>query len=677
MNARCGCTAGAPAEARAVRRFLLAIIFVAAATRAGNADPALIPSPAQRAGLACRAPLALTRPLAFASGTDVGGAEIVGERWRALGIPAPGWGRGAGATVSVRGGLVAPAGTYTLRVDERGVRIAAVDGEAAFDALATLAQLPERDARGWHIACTSITDRPALRWRIVSDDISRGPFPTMAYFKTRIRTLAGLKINGYSPYMEQVFADPAHPYVAFPERLTAAELHELATYARRFHVALIPQQQTFAHMHEALKWETLAPLGELPHGYLLAESDPATYAYLEPLLRAELAAVGTTPFFHVGADEPLDLGRGRTPRSPQVFADHVKRVAAIVSAGGARPMIWDDAIQADSSILALIPKSTVIVTFHYGAEPRFAPYIATIDRAGFDQLVSPGANNWNELYADLDTAYANEARFLADAKAAHSPHVLGMFETVWHDDGESLYESTWAPLAFAAATAWQTGPVDRTTWHRDFAQAFFGTDAAGFGADLDDLAALRAALAMKPESDPPDYLFWADPFDPRIQARMQTLDLADIRRRAERVFTHLASARPPLNVAAAQAMRLAALRYDVLARRYQIGKEARDYYDDARAHAGAHQDGIVYRSLNVAKYLCWELRDEMTALKPLYAAAWDRESRPAGRDRVLVRYDAAAQRAVAQADKLYAAAREDYLRAGTLPTFDDALGATR
>jgi hypothetical protein len=67
----------------------------------------------------------------------------------------------------------------------------------------------------------------------------------------------------------------------------------------------------------------------------------------------------------------------------------------------------------------------------------------------------------------------------------------------------------------------------------------------------------------------------------------------------------------------------------------------------------------------------------MTALAPLYAAAWDAESRPAGRDRVLVRYAAAAQAAVAQADRLYAAAREDYLRAGTLPPFDDALGAAR
>jgi len=659
-----------------VRRFLIATILVAAATRAGNASPALVPAPAFEAPLRCSGALSLARPLAFPASVDRGGLTIVRERWTRLGIPAPLAG-GSAPQVTFAALSERTPEAYTLRADTTGIRITAGSGEAAFDALATLAQLPERDSRGWHIACTSIADRPALRWRIVSDDISRGPFPTMTYFKTRIRTLAALKINGYSPYMEAAFADPAAPFVAFPERLTAAELHELAVYARTFHVTLIPEQQTFAHMHETMKWETFAASAELPHGYLMAESDPATYAYLTPLLRAEVAAAGKTPFFHVGADEPLDLGRGRTPRTAQVFATHVNRVAAIVSANGARPVIWDDAIQSDPSILALLSKRTVIATFHYGAEPSFTKYISTIDRAGFDQFVAPGANNWNEIYADLDTAYANEARFLADAKAAHSQHILGMIETVWHDDGESLYEATWAPVAFAAAAAWQATPVDRTTWHRTFAQVFFGTDGPGFAADLDDLAALRTALRMKPEDDPPDYLFWSDPFDPRLQARMQGLDLRGIRLRAERILDHLARARPLLNAHAVAVMRLAALRYDFLARRYQIGKEARDYYDDARAHAGTHQDGIVYRSLNVAKYFCWELRDEMTALAPLYAAAWKYESRPAGLARVMVRYTAAAEQAVAQADRLYAAAREDYLRGGTLPAFDDALGPTR
>jgi hypothetical protein len=426
-------------------------------------------------------------------------------------------------------------------------------------------------------------------------------------------------------------------------------------------------------MHETLKYERLASLAELPHGYLMAPTDPATYAYLESLLRGELAAVGPVPFFHIGADEPVDLGRGRTPRTAQVFAAHVTRLGNLVLAHGARPLIWDDAIQQDPTILGLIPKHAVIVTFHYGAEPSFAKYIATVAGAGFDQLVSPGANNWNEIYADLDTAYANAAQFIADGKAAH---VLGMFETVWHDDGESLYEATWAPVAFAAASAWQAEPVDRATWSATFARAFFGTDDGRFGRDLDALAAIRTALRTKPQSDPPDYLFWSDPFDARIRDRMDGIDIAGIRARAEDVFSHLATTRPPLHRNAAEVMRLAALRYDILGRRFQIGDEARDYYDDARAHVSAHDDALVYRGLNVAKYLCWELRDEITALEPEYSRAWRYESTPPGLARVVVRYRLAAERAVIDADRLNAAAREDYLRDGTLPSFERVLDWT-
>lgn len=635
--------------------------------------PALVPNPSRVAAVACRGGgQQLARPLRFAPDVDPGGFAIVRERWRALGIPPPV--RSLRADVVTTGAASAnepvwSAGRYTLDVGATSVHITATTAESKFDALATLAQLPVRHGSTWLLPCIAIADRPALQWRIVSDDISRGPFPTMRYFKERIRTLASLKINGWSPYMEAVFRDPAYPYVAFPNAIDGAQLHELANYARIYHITLIPEQQTFAHMHESLKYEALAGRAELPHGFLLAQSDPATYTYLEPLLSAEFAAAGHPPFLHIGADEPIDLGRGRTPRTPEVFAAHVDRLGGYVAALGARPMIWDDAIQQTPAILGMLRKDTVIVSFHYGREASFAKYLAPVASAGFDQFVSPGANNWNEIYPDLDTAYANEAQFIADGKAAH---VLGMFETVWHDDGESLFEATWAPVAFAAAAAWQTQPVDRARWHATFARAFFGSDDAGFGRDLDRLQAVRTALRSAP-SDPPNYLFWSDPFDARIRARMLALDLPGMRTRSEQVMSHLAVAQPPLHAAAAEVMRLAALRYDTLGRRFEIGREARDYYEDARAHAATHDDGPVYRGLNVAKYLCWELRDEMTALAPLFARAWRYESTPAGLDRILVRYRLAAERAVSDADRLNAAAREDYLRTKMLPAFERVL----
>ncbi len=619
----------------------------------------------------CSAPLALRRPLRFPATIDPGGFELLRSRWTALGIPPPVLVRER-ADVVVGTLVKGAAGAYVLGTDGARVSIAAgaaSAGEAEFDALATLAQLPERSAGSWILPCVRITDAPAMAWRIVSDDVSRGPFPTMEYAKRRIRTLAALKINGWSPYMEQVVVDPRAPFIAWPNGWTLTQLHELAVYARRFHVTLIPEQQTFAHMHESLKWEAEAPLAELPHGYLLAESDPRTYQYLEPLVRGVAAAAMPVPFVHVGADEPIDLGRGRTPRTAQVFADHVNRVAGYLP-HGVRPMIWDDAIQQDTTILGLIPRDTVIVTFHYGAEKTYRPYIDRIANAGFDQMVSPGAANWNELYPDLATSYANVARFVGEAKGARG--MLGMFMTVWHDDGETLYEATWPAVAYAAASAWQHQPVDDSAWHRTFSRAFFGTDDARFAADLDALQSVRTLLRTTP-SDPPDYLFWRDPFDPRIQARAQTLDLAQIRTRAESALAHLWIARPPLNRDAVAAMKLGALRYDELGRRLQIGKEARDYYDDARTHATKPEVSQVYRSLGIAKYLCWEMRDALASIAPLYAAAWRAESTEGGLARMLVHYTVAEGQAQRCADRIDGVMREDYLRKATVPAWDDVM----
>jgi hypothetical protein len=523
-----------------------------AALPAIAAAAALVPRPASVHVGTCATPL--TAPLIFdARSTDAGGFALLRARWLALGIPAP---RRDVHKASVR--AADPHGAlgalqYQLGVSSAGVAIRANPGEAQFDALMTLAQLPEKRNGQWVLPCVTIDDAPAMTWRIVSDDVSRGPFPTMAYAKERIRTLASLKFNGWSPYMEQVVVDPRSPYVATPNGWTTAQLHELAVYARRFYVRLIPEQQTFAHMHETLKWETYAPLAELPHGYLLSPTEFLTYTYLHGLVTSEIAATSPTPFVHLGADEPIDLGRGKTPRTAQVFATHVARVAALLPAG-VRPIIWDDAIQQDHTILPLLPKQTIVAAFHYGAEPLYRQYLDPIANAGLTSMIAPGAANWNEIYPDLATAYANVSRFAADGRA--TPNMAGMFMTVWHDDGESLYEATWPALAYAAASAWESKPVDDASWHATFAAAFFGTNDARYADALDRLRDIRTMLRTTP-SDPPDYLFWHDPFSDNVAARIPADKLAAIRLSAEVVLTELWSAKPPLH---AHAARGAALR---------------------------------------------------------------------------------------------------------------------
>ncbi len=608
---------------------------------------------------------------------DAGGMELLRSRWSALGIS----GARKGVAVSVlphRPDAFARPEDYTLDIDRGGVRIANHDSEGQFNALATLAQLATRHGSGWQVPCVHIVDAPALRWRILSDDVSRGPLPTMRYFRERIRTIASFKYNGYSPYMEHVFVDPKHPLPSPLDGITPQQLHDLSVYAARYHVAFIPEQQTFAHMHETLRWERYASLAETPHGYLLSPANPNGEAYVRDLITDELGAVLHPPFFHIGSDEPADLGLGRSKElvaaqgEGAVYARHVIDTANFVLArgGGTTPLIWDDALARHPELFGLLPKRLVFVNWHYGLEPTYRPYIDRIARGGFQQMVAPGALNWNAIYPDIDGAQSAIDRFVTEGKAAH---VAGLFQTVWHDDGETLFEATWYPILYAAASAWETGSVDRARYARDFPSAFFGSDDPRYADDLASLGRCNALLHGNPR-EYGDYLFWDDPFAPDLANVHEAMDLPALRLAAEDAIAHLRLATPPpLHANAAAVMFLAARRYDALGREYQIPQEARGYYDDAMHNASAHS-GSVYRGLYLARYLFWEQRDTMLGLEPLVRAAWEYEDRPSHEASVLERYRVAADRAIERADRLGDVTFRDYAQKKTLPTFDAALG---
>ncbi|MBV9262831.1 MAG: hypothetical protein JO324_00815, partial [Candidatus Eremiobacteraeota bacterium] len=421
-----------------------------------------------------------------------------------------------------------------------------------------------------------------------------------------------------------------------------------------------------------LRVEQYAAAAELPHGFLLAPNSPLTLPYLSRVIAQELVAVGRPPFFHIGSDETATLGAGQTRdyvarrgRS-RAYADHIVAMNRLIAPSGARLMLWDDGIENDPGILRMIPPTAVVVNWHYGAEQSFMPYIATIARGGFDQMVAPGASNWNEIFPNVERALRNERTFIGEGKAAH---VLGLFATVWHDDGETLYEATWYPVLYAAASAWQSADVAPEQFARDFPAAFFGTSDATYATDVARLSdiLLRLEPPSSTESDPSDVLFWQSPLDGDEASQRQSAELRTIRLESEQVQTDRYFARPPLHANAGAVMFLAARRYDLLARKLQIEQEVRAMYADAAAHAATDSE-TTERDLRWCRYWMWELRDAYEELAPIYAAAWNYESRAGHLASNLERYHLAAQRAIALSDAFYRASRQ-YERTKTLPPF--------
>ncbi len=635
----------------------------------------LIPQPAHVSSHTCAGQNA-SIPQTVSPDFDPAAREEIDDRWGPLGI-----GRlrvaQTNAAIAVRHDASLGPQAYRLTVNGGRATVESGDAAGAFYGAMTLAQLPQREGVGgsWTMPCVSIEDRPALRWRVLSDDVSRGPLPTMHYFEERIRTIAAFKMNGYSPYMEHVFVSPTDPLPAPLDGITPAQLRDLTAYAERFHVALIPEQQTFAHMHNTLKLERYAPAAELPHGFLLAPNVPLSSEYLSRIIEQELAAVGRPPFFHIGSDETATLGLGQTQQyvaqrgRSQAYADHIVAMNRLIAPSGARVMLWDDGIENDPAIMKLIPGNAVIVNWHYGDEASFEPYIKTIAGGGFEQMVAPGASNWNEIYPNVYRAWHNASRFIDQGKAAG---VLGLFQTVWHDDGETLYEATWVPVIYAAAAAWQSGQVQEGIFLNDFPSAFFGVADASYSQDVTELAgALRELEPAHGGYGQTDALFWADPFDPSAESLASSVDVSLVRRVAEEVQQNLYFTTPPLHANAAFVMFLAARRYDALGRKLQMPGEIRAMYADALAHAASDKDRTV-RDLYWCKYWMWELRDAYEDIAPLYARAWRYESRDGHLASNLERYHLAAQNAIRYADAFYRVT-EAYGRTGKLPPFDEVI----
>jgi hypothetical protein len=636
----------------------------------------LVPHPQSVDLLACPGQ-ASAIPLTVPRGFDAGARAELDERWGALRIGRLRTASGREAEITVRHDGSLPAQAYRLTVRDGRASIESSDAAGAFYAAMTLAQLPVRSGESWSVPCVRIEDRPALQWRILSDDVSRGPLPTTRYFEERIRTIAAFKMNGYSPYMEHVFVSPTDPLPAPLDGITPAQLHELAEYAGRFHVALVPEQQSFAHMHNTLRLERYAGAAELPHGFLLAPNVPLTMEYLSRIVAQELTAVGRPPFFHIGSDETATLGLGSTQSyvtqhgRSNVYAEHIVAMNRLIAPSGARLMLWDDGIENDPAIMKLIPGNAVIVNWHYGVEPSFERYIQTIERGGLQQMVAPGASNWNEIFPAIDTALANERRFIDEGKAAH---VLGLFQTVWHDDGETLYEATWYPVIYAGAAAWESGDVEPERFAADFPGAFFGVDDDVYGANVASLGrTLRLLEAPNFSYGQSDALFWADPFDSAAGNQAAQADLRQVRLSAEAVEANRYFERPPLHANAAFVMFLAARRYDVLGRKFQIAGEVRAMYADALAHAKTDSETTL-RDLYWCRYWMWELRDAYEELAPLYAQAWRYESREGHLASNLERYHLAAQKAIERADAFYRVTRE-YVTSKTLPPLESVLSS--
>ena len=599
---------------------------------------------------------------------------------------------------------------YVITTTSGGLTVVGATAEGLFYGAQTVKQLVEGDGARAVLHAANIRDWPAMKYRGLDDDLSRGPITTLEFEKHMIRTIAAYKINLYSPYFEHTQQYASNPLMAPPGSVTAAEAAELVAYAKLYHITIIPEQEAFGHLHYNLAWEQYQPLAETPHGAVLAPGQPGSIELITQMF-TELASLYPGPFLHIGADETVDLGLGQTKADVDsrglaaVYLDFLQRIVTALKPLNRKVLFWGDIAQDAPDLLKGMPQSfkdsTIAIAWVYNPEARgYDRFLTPFTKAGFETWVAPSVNNFRKVYPNNNLALANIQRFTADGQRLGS---TGQLNTIWNDDGEGLFNQDWYGILFGAAAAWQKGESSIATFQDSYAQVFHG-DATG---DLNEAQRemMLAHSVLKDEAkvgDGTNSIFWLDPMSAdglRIGAQVRPY-AHELRLHAERALTLIAQARaaapgPPRvakvpavydpaesypsadtalrETAAIDALELGARRMDFIGLKFQLTDEIAEGYQRAYAKQNTKdrkERMDVSRELSDINGVNGRIRDFIdtySLLRDLYEQAWYRSNRAYALRPVLEHYDYTIGVWEARSERLRSAQRQ-WSDIHTLPT---------
>jgi hexosaminidase len=560
---------------------------------------------------------------------------------------------------------------YILILDAHGATIVAETGSGIFYGVQTFKQLLPLAGTPRVIPTGTIRDWPAMAYRGIDDDLSRGPFPTLEFQKHQIRVFASFKINIYSPYFEHTLLYPDHPLPAPPgSALTPAEVAELVAYARQYHVTVVPEQEAFGHLHHVLKYELYQDMAETPEGHVLAPGQEGSLPLIKDWF-ADIAQEFPSPFIHIGADETFELGAGRTHDQVQalgygpVYVSFLKQIHDALAPLNRRLLFWGDIGDANPDAVPGLPKDMIAIPWIYSPNGDFDKAIAPFAKAGMETWVAPGDANWNSVYPEERNALWNIQGFIREGQKLGS---TGALTTVWNDDGEGLFNMDWYGVLFGAVAAWQPGESSIADY-QDAYGAVFHLDASGkIDSAEKELMAAEEALGSAQTGMTSDTVFWLDPWSAQgqvVQAKLQPY-VADLRTHAERAIVFVEQARQAnaglLEPNALLAMDLGARRLDLIGMKFELSQLMVRSYAQAAAqqHDKTKTDATqsLLDDISSNNGRCQDLRDAYSAIRSEYAQVWLSENRPYWLNNVTVRYDLEIERWQRRADQIAQSTRD-------------------
>lgn len=372
-----------------------------------------------------------------------------------------------------------PKQSYILIIEPTRIEIQAADEAGLRYGLVTLEQWMHLAADGsteaLRLPCGHIEDWPDFEHRSVMLDISRDKVPRMATLFALVDRLASWKINQLQLYTEHTFAYSGHETVwSGWSPLSAQDIQQLDRYCRDRFIELVPNQNSFGHMHRWLVHDAYRSLAECPEGidhpfspdrepFSLCATDPKSLRLLEDLYDQLLPNFGSR-LFNVGLDETFDLGLGRsramceTKGREEVYLSFLNKVHRLVASRDHRMLFWADIILERPDLVRRLPADVVPLIWGYTADHPFEAQCELIADSGLEFYVCPGTSSWNSFAGRIENATKNLA-----AAAIHGKRhgASGYMIADWGDNGHlQPLPVSYPGLLTGACYSWNVATTD-------------------------------------------------------------------------------------------------------------------------------------------------------------------------------------------------------------------------
>ena len=149
-----------------------------------------------------------------------------------------------------------------------------------------------------------------------------------------------------------------------------------------------------------------------------------------------------------------------------------------------------------------------MLTWAYDPRASFEDQIVPFARSGYEFFVCPGVDDWSRILPNFGEAAVNIRNFVRDGVKYHA---LGMLNTEWKDDGESLRGCNWHGYAWGAECAWNASQTTPEVFNCRLGGVLFGEKRDHFGQAIELLARTHKLPGMNGMMNG---RFWQNDFPP-------------------------------------------------------------------------------------------------------------------------------------------------------------------